>query len=295
MMEEKETNSLITEENIAGMMNFGLSEEEARVYLSLLRRGPRGEVVGRIKDELSIGRTTIYAIMEHLTKKNWVSAKEVSEKPRRIKYVANPPYKTLNRLISEKQDQLKRMKQSSLYLGDNLEIAYQGAKKLSLDTIHPGAYKYLLPLITQGFKLKSEVIEHFGIGGPRISYDYELKGPKGFPRDCGLIIFEYEEQVEGNDHLIKEAADMFKEKTIYEIRRENIPGFEDIKLEETKFGEHFGTNVYIKLKIKKNWWMSGHQAVIPLKNKIFMIFGSPKNFEILMKIMSESEEFHHLV
>jgi len=43
---------------------FGLSNDEARVYLYLLRRGKKGDVVGRLKNDLEIGRTTIYAILE---------------------------------------------------------------------------------------------------------------------------------------------------------------------------------------------------------------------------------------
>ena len=99
-MEINEKESLVLEERINHLRNFELSNEEAKVYLSLLRRGTRGEVVGRIKNELEIGRTTIYAIMERLCDKRWVTSEEVSQNPRRIKYVAKPPLKTLNKFIS---------------------------------------------------------------------------------------------------------------------------------------------------------------------------------------------------
>lgn len=294
-MKDEVEKSFITKENINHIQNFGLSVEEATVYLSLIRRGTRGEVVGKIKDELEIGRTTIYAIMERLNEKGWVTAEEISKDPRRIKYVANTPYEIFRRIIQNKDTHLKAMKQSRLFIGDSLDKIYQGAKKLNIDTIHPGAYKYLKPLIEQNFKIKSEVIEHSEDPKHRLSYDYELKGPIGMPKDCGLIIFEFNDNIEEEKNLIKEALEIFKSKTEYEIRRDKIPGFEDVTIEDTKFGEYIGTNVLIKLKFKKKWWSAGHQAVLPIKNRIFLIFGGKENFRILMDTIISSEKFHHLV
>lgn len=294
-MKDEEKNSFITKENVNHIQNFGLSVEEAKVYLSLIRRGTRGEVVGKIKDELEIGRTTIYAIMERLSEKGWVNAEEISKDPRRIKYVANTPFEIFRRIIQNNETHLKTMKQSSLFIGDSLDKIYQGAKKLNIDTIHSGAYKYLKPLLDQNFKVKSEVIEHSEDPEYRLSYDYELKGPKGMPKDCGLIIFEYSHNIEEEKNLIKEASEIFKSKTDYEIRRDKIPGFEDVKIEDTKFGEFIGTNILIKLKFKKKWWSAGHQAILPLKNKIFLIFGGKENFRLLMDTIISAEKFHHLV
>lgn len=294
-MADDEQNPIVNDEYINQIVNFGLSAEEAKVYLSLLRRGPRGEVVGRIKEELEIGRTTIYAIMERLTEKGWVSGEEISQNPRRIKYVTYPPYSTFSKKIQEKLRELELMKKSSLFIGDSLDKVYQGAKKLNLDSIHPGAFKYLKLLINQGFKLKSEVIEHSVDSRRRISYDYELKGLKGFPKDCGLIIFEYDEDIEEDKSLIKQALEIFKSKTDYEIRKDKIPGFEDLKLEDTKFDKYSGTTLSIKLKFKKKWWKIGNQVVIPSKNRIFLLFGNEQNFKILMESILLIEQFHHLV
>ena len=217
-----------TEEYINHLKNFGLSDEEAKVYLSLLSRGDRGEVVGRIKNELEIGRTTIYAIMERLCDKGWASSEEIMFTPKRIKYVADSPLKVLNKIINIRENELEQQKRSSLFIGDRLDITYQGAKKLTLDTAHPGVYKYLKPLIDQEFKISSEVIEYQEGKDHHLSYDYELKGPKGFPKDCGLIIIEFNRDIEDDKRLIKEAFKTFKSKTDYEIRREKIPGFQDV-------------------------------------------------------------------
>lgn len=40
------------------------------------------------------------------------------------------------------------------------------------------------------------------------------------------------------------------------------------------FDDFYGANVLIKFKLKKKWWNAGHQALIPIKNKMFFIFGA---------------------
>jgi len=294
MTSNEEISSEITE-YITHLMNFGISKDEAKVYLSLIKRGPRGEIVGRIKNELAIGRTTIYAIMERLSDKGFVNSKEISENPKRIIYVARSPIQIFNKIINKNKIKLNKQKRSSLFAGDNLEIIYQGAKKLTLETAHPGAYKYLKPLIDKKFKIKSEVIEYATGFENSLSYDYELKGPKGFPKDCGLVIIEFDRIIEGDNRLINEAFKMFRSKTEYEIRKDKIPGFQDVRFEEINIDNYLGNKVLIKIKLKKKWWEAGYQAIIPIKKKIFFIFGANGNFQILKEMILNSEKFHHLV
>jgi len=233
--------------------------------------------------------------MERLSDKGFINSKEISENPKRIIYVARSPMKTLNKIINENEIKLNKQKRSSLFVGDNLEITYQGAKKLTLETAHPGAYKYLQPLINKKFEIKSEVIEHTADSENSLSYDYELKGPKGFPKDCGLVIIEFDRIIEDDNRLINEAFKMFKSKTEYEIRKDIIPGFQDVKFEKTNIDNYLGNKVLIKIKLKKNWWEAGYQAIILIKKRIFFIFGANGNFQILKEMILNSEKFHHLV
>ena len=273
---------------------FGLSNEEAIVYLCLLRRGKNGDVVGQLKNDLQIGRTTIYAILERLTENGWVKEEEKSKSPRRVSYSAKPPNSTLNAIIEKKEIELTTVKEKALFIGDVLDKIYQGPKNLTIESIHVGGQKYLKSLVELKWKIKSEVIERSD-SLDRITYDYELKGSKGFPKDAGLIIFEYKRDIEKDDNLIQGALSTYKSKTEYAIRDENIPGFQDIKLEDTTFGEYIGANIYIKMKMRKGWWLAGQEAVIPIKNKIFLIHGNKKNFETLMETITKMEDFHHLV
>jgi hypothetical protein len=233
--------------------------------------------------------------MERLLTKHWVIAEEISKAPKRIKYIAKSPMKVINDIIMEKEMELKHLKERGLYIGDKLDQLYQGAKKLTIDTIHPGGYKYLKPLIERGWKIKTEVIEH--LEGDRVlTLDYELKGEKGIPKDSGLIIFNYDRFIEDDERLLEEAKRVFKTKTEYEIRNDKIPGFEDIEFEEIKIKDKYpGFNIYIKLKFKKKLWLAGKQVIIPIKNRVFLLFGNNENFEIILTVILDSEKFHHLV
>ena len=260
----------------------------------LFKRGKRGEVVGNIKKELPIGRTTIYAILERLCEKEWAISQLISDDPKRIKYIAKRPIEILNHVIYEKENYLNQLKEKSLFIGDFLDKIYQGSKKLTIDTIHVGGYKYLKPLIEKGWKINSEVIEHDEVH-ERLTLDYELKGPKGFPKDCGLIIFHFQHVIENDQVLIQEALNILKKKSEYEIRKEKIPGFENLQFIDTIINGYHGVNVYIKLKFKKTPWLTGKEAVIPIKERLFLIFGNKENFEVLLDTISNSEKFHHLV
>ena len=49
-----------------GLNRVGLSEDDAKVYLALLRKGDNGEKVGNLDKELDLKRTHIYRIIERL-------------------------------------------------------------------------------------------------------------------------------------------------------------------------------------------------------------------------------------
>jgi hypothetical protein len=41
--------------------------------------------------------------------------------------------------------------------------------------------------------------------------------------------------------------------------------------------------------------MAVKEAVIPIKNKFFLIHGDENNFQILMETIINAEKFHHLI
>jgi predicted transcriptional regulator len=286
---------LADENYIHKLAQFGLNPEEAIVYITLLENGSQGNVVGRLKNKLEIGRTTIYGILDRLIEKGWVKGIDVKKKPKRTKYIACSPLITFDKIIKEKGTELKNIKDTYLFIGDKLEKIYQEKKQFTIENIHPSAIKYLKPLFNRKWRIKSEVIERSESLG-RTIFDYELEAKKGFPtKDCGLVIFDYDRIIEYDKNIINAAIATFKSKTEYEIRNHDIPGFEDVKIEDAEFGDILGAMVYIKLKIKNEWMLAGNQAVIPIKNKIFLIHGDEQNFQILMETVINAEKFHHLV
>lgn len=286
---------------------FGLTLEESEIYLKLIENGSIGSIVGKLKNEIEISRTTLYGILDRLVEKNWIESIEISKKPRRIKYRAQPPLKTITEILDEKRKELKTLEKISVEIGDKLQKIYQERKKITLSEVHPGSIKYLKLLTEQNWQIESEVIEHSETLS-RTVYDYELLGNKAkYNNNCGLIIFEHERIIERDENLIKAAFSLFKSKMDYEVREkgkeEHIPDFEDVKMENVKFGDFWGVEVFIKFKegsmlaksLGKEWNIAGEAAVIPIKKKIFLIHGAEKNFQILMELIINSEKFHHLI
>jgi len=270
---------------------FGLNFEEAKVYLMLLEKGEVGDVVGRLKERfLEVNRTTLYGILERLIEKNWIMGIKITKKPKRIKYVANPPFEVLNRIIDKQENYLNALKQKVLHIGDILEKIYKGPRSLTLETIHPDSRRFLKRLFENKWKVLSEVIEH-SESLERIVFDYELEGPKGFQKKCGLIIFEYSRNIEKDKNLVQSAMNLLKSKTEYEIRNHEIPDFEDVKLNDMTIGDYIGSFVFLKFKtgtpttkfLGDDWVLAAKQVAIPLNNKIVLIWGEEENFQFLME------------
>jgi len=272
------------EDLIQKLQDFALSSDEAKVYLKLLKKGAQGEFAGIIKSEFDyIGRTTLYAILKRLNKKGWIEIIDIL--PKRTKFVARPPFVVLNEYIAKKEEELEKLKEKHLFIGDRLEKIYQEQEKekmeLTIETVYPAAKKFLKPLFENNWKVISEVIEE-SEALERTVFDYELQGPKGFHRNAGLIIFEYNRDVENDENLAQSALNLLRSKTEYELRIHGIPGFEDVKFVDEEIQTYFGSQVYLKF-IGTDWVLSAKQVVIPLTNRLIIIWAEVQNFDFLME------------
>ncbi len=271
---------------IQKLQDFALSSDEAKVYLRLLKEGTKGEFAGVIKNEFDeIGRTTLYAILKRLNKKGWIETVDII--PKRTKFVARPPFVVLQGYIGQKENELEKIKEKQLFIGDRLEKIYQeqekGKQELTIETIHPTTKKYLRPLFENNWMVLSEVIEE-SEALERNVFDYELQGPKGFHRNAGLIIFEYNRNVENDTNLAQSALNLLKSKTEYELRTHGIPGFEDVKFVDEEIRTYIGSGVYLKF-VGTDWVSSAKQVVIPIENRLFIIWAEEQNFDFLMEII----------
>ena len=110
------------------LSNYGLTDEEIKVYLYVLENGFQSAL--HISRKLHLGRTKIYRILDDLTKKGLVNHKLGS---RGLEFGALS-YRQLEFLLIEKEKQLQGMKQSAPILYEQLEklvpFSYQQSQVL---------------------------------------------------------------------------------------------------------------------------------------------------------------------
>ncbi len=250
-----------------GLQKFGLSPDEARVYLTLLNKGEKGETVGNLNKELVIKRTTIYRIIERLLKKNWVE--KVLETPRGTQiYVARPIGDLVNKIIQEKEEEIKILKSFRLLIDEYISNGWEDISERYKDSRSLG----------------------------REVFDIDVLGIMGLEKDFGIIFFEYDKDI--IDELrVRDKLDLVYnkiEEQIEKLKNEGvIPGFEEMKIEYTKVQEYLGASILLKFeegsKIANNighdWVVAIKEVAIPIDNVIYVIWGSEEKFQNIMDII----------
>ena len=252
-----------------GLLKFGLSIEEAKVYLSLLKKGKEGEKVGSLNEELDIKRTTIYRIIDRLIEKEWVVKLPGMSKGAQI-YISRPLNSIFDERIQEKDEELKILKSFRFIMGEELENGWIDMSGVDKDL--------------QSFK--------------RNVFGFKTLGVTGVEKDCGLLIFEYGSVVE-NDIIVQAALQLSCEKLkmglqIDEDIEEFInPDLEDVKFDFTNIHDYLGAIMYLKFKdgtetannVGRDWIIATKQVAIPIKEKVYVIWGSEEKFPILLEIV----------
>ncbi len=135
------------------LIDFGLSEHEALVYLSSIMLGP--STVNKIAKHSGVKRTTVYPVIESLKRKGIMN---IELKGLKNLFVAESPDK-LEKIIEQKKDRLNSMipELSALYNlkgGESLIKYYEGIE--GVKTIYEDIYNSLKPndeyLITSDLK-----------------------------------------------------------------------------------------------------------------------------------------------
>ncbi len=252
-----------------GLLKFGLSIEEAKVYLTLLKRGKEGAKVGELNEDLSIKRTTIYRIIDRLISKSWVIKLPLMPKSAQ-NFIARPLNDILDERIQKKEEELKILKSFRYIMGEILENGWIDISEIKKD-----------------FQLYSKK-----------AFDFNTLGIMGEEKDCGLIIFEYNKKIK-EEVIIKAALQLSSEKMREPIQPDldkkkfTIPDLEDIKIEDTKIQDYFGMTMYFKFKegtetgnnVGLGWIVAARHVAVPIKNKIYVVWGSEEQFPILLSII----------
>ncbi len=253
-----------------GLKRFGLSPEEARVYLTLLKKGENGEKVGNLNKELGIKRPTLYKILDRLKKKNWVEMETIAQRGTKI-YIARPIVNLVNKIIKEKEEEIKILKSFRLLIDEYLGNGWEHASQFYKDS------------------------QSFG----REVFDIEVLGIMGLEKDFGIMVFEYDDKDVIDEIRAKDKLYLVYEQIreqITKLKEENkIPDLENVEKDinfdkEVKFQDYSGAIIYLRFKkgsksakqLGEGWIVAIKEVAIPIDNVIYVIWGSEEKFQMLM-------------
>ncbi len=245
-----------------GIYRIGISEDEAKVYLALLRKSDRGEKIGNLDKELNLKRTHIYRIIDRLIDKNWVE--EISKVPKGAQYyAARPIIEMLNKIIKEKEEEIKILQGFKLILGEGTKNGWK------IDTLDSNGLKK--------------------------SFDLDIQEIIGFEKDSGIVIFEYYRLIKDEENLDRVKLRLYSEKLKQQIEENDITDLEDIKIIENKIDNYLGAELNIKFKdnthrannLGKEWITVVKLVAIPIDNRIYVIWGSEEKFVSLLNIIQK--------
>ncbi|MHA1669564.1 MAG: helix-turn-helix domain-containing protein [Promethearchaeota archaeon] len=243
-----------------GISRIGISEDEAKVYLALLRKSDRGEKIGNLDKELDLKRTHIYRIIDRLIDKNWVE--QISKVPKGAQfYAARPIIEMLNKIIKEKEEEMKILQGFKLILGDNSKNGWK------IGTLDSNSLKK--------------------------PFDLNIQEIIGFEKDSGIVIFEYDRLIKDEENLDKVKLRLYSENLKQKIEEHEISDLEDIEIVETKIENYLGAELNIRFRentenannLGKDWINVVRLVAIPLDNRIYVIWGSERKFPYLLNII----------
>jgi predicted transcriptional regulator len=247
-----------------GLNRVGLSEDDAKVYLALLRKGEKGEKVGSLDKELDLKRTHIYRIIERLLQKDWVD--KLAKTPKGAQFfTARPLNNLLDAFIKEKTEEIKILK---------------GLKSIISDD-----YK-------NGWKIITEVEKDL-----KGQFDLDIQEIIGNEKDCGIVIYEYDRIIKGEENLDKVKLRLYSNKleTIILERKEigKLKDLNEVKVDEIDIQDYYGAIISVSYKsgskvedkAEKDWNIVAKLVSIPIDNKIYIIWGSEEKFQILMDMI----------
>ncbi len=243
-----------------GINRMGISEDEAKVYLSLLRKGENGEKIGNLDKELDLKRTHIYRIIDRLVERDWVEKIAIFPKAAKI-FVAKPILDLIEGLIKEKKEEIKILKGFKLVLGENIQNGWKIDTSDTRDLKEP--------------------------------FDIEIQEIIGFEKDCGIVVFEYDRLIKDEENLDRVKLRLYSEKIKHQILEHNIMDLENIKIVESKIDDYLAAEVQIKFiensitakNLSNNWVNVAKLVAIPIDNRIYVIWGSEQKFPYLMNII----------
>ncbi len=139
------------------LVKFGFLENEAFVYLTLLKYGSFGITVQALNKELkSIKRTNIYTILAKLQNSGAISYTQDYQSPNNARrFYTLSPLQYYHKFIQQKKKELENLIGLEEIFRDNLEILYTNQNKYSISDVNCHIAKYISPLLESGWQIKS--------------------------------------------------------------------------------------------------------------------------------------------
>lgn len=136
---------------IQNLSEFGLSNDEASIYLELTRIGSSTSY--KLHKITGVGRAVIDKILTSLVEKNLVSQENTN---RQILYTAQP-YRNLASLVEIREAQVESMKHSLDNLFDNLSVFTRGTQSSDSKVLHYYGEEGLKQLVWNTLRAKKEM------------------------------------------------------------------------------------------------------------------------------------------
>lgn len=289
------------EELLETLEQFGFTREEALIYFTLVKHGKKGAIVKDLVQKTSIGRTTIYAILDRLIEKGGVIKGGPSNTAKKaILFVASEPTRFLSGIIEQMKKKLNELEERNLLHHDYYQRLYQRGAEYAFETLDPFIQPYLKTLILEkGWTVISQIVEKgmqtFGCD----VFAYELRISETVPEEvnyrniANLIIYTFDYEIETNETSRKFFIDLARRKTRHNIM---VKGqFTDVQLKDgeiTLLGRTWPAFL-ASVKVDQNYIDIGQIPILPIKNKlIFISTGTPKSLKALARVIYKVEKNH---
>ncbi|MFX0070675.1 MAG: helix-turn-helix domain-containing protein [Candidatus Hermodarchaeota archaeon] len=282
----------------------GLNEKEALIYLTLLKSGPKGNIVKDLNHFLTIERTTIYSVLRKLIELGYVKEAEASKSSNKATtFIAIEPSKFFEKLIVEKQKELNEFQNLKKKYLDQLQFVYQNGIIYEYKDLDPFIQPYIKPLLDMGWKIVSYYKKREMPAFNYLVYDCMLLAPNAKiikVNSFHIFVFDYNIQedknalrffINGIKKITKEIVLTNTDLKDVELLEDEIIVFgnrypsikininpQDLKL----LGDYF---LGLLEEVKENSENESEEfndvfksVILPLKNKIFFLWAESIEF-----------------
>ncbi|MFW9934558.1 MAG: helix-turn-helix domain-containing protein, partial [Candidatus Thorarchaeota archaeon] len=287
------------EELLETIEQFGFTREEALIYFALIKHGKNGAIVKDLVQETSVGRTTIYAILDRLIKTGAVIKRGPSNTAKKAElFAASEPARFFSDIIAEKKKKLSELEEQNLLHHDFYQRLYQQGIEFTFERLDTFIQPYLKTLILEeGWTVISQIVEKgmqtFGCD----VFAYELQTSEIVSDEddhrsrAYLIIYVFDYDIETNETSRKFFIELARRKTRDNIRSRSQ--LTDVKLKDGNialFGRTWPAFL-VSAKVDQNYVDIGQIPILPLRNKlIFLSTGAPKFLKDLAQVVYEVEK-----